>query len=145
MEARRIAGGCIPKMKMKNPANQSRIHPVPFLQAMEITLQFPRGNATVVVGTNPKVSCPCINVPCMHGLQSDEVTLCYPIIRTGSNFQNSFAVAMQYVVFITCILILLFNAYVAARNGLRAVSWEVIYVMSFVCECFFLNCFGITL
>ena len=42
---------------------------------------------------------------------------------------------MQWICFITCLVILLLNVYVAIRMGLKAVSWEAVYVMGFVCEC----------
>ena len=42
---------------------------------------------------------------------------------------------MQWICFITCLLVLLFIAYVGIRMGRNAVAWEPVYVMGFVCEC----------
>ncbi len=52
----------------------------------------------------------------------------------GTDSQNSFAIAMYYIVFVTCALVMLYNAYVAARYSLECVVWEGVWVMVILCE-----------
>ncbi len=53
---------------------------------------------------------------------------------SGTSGQEMFSTIMQWVCFITCLLILLMNLLIFFKRGRNAVSWEVCWVMCVVCE-----------
>ena len=57
-----------------------------------------------------------------------------PNYHAGTNDQLNFANGMQYVIFVMCLLVLALNLFVSIQFGRDCVSWEVVFVMGFVCK-----------
>ena len=54
--------------------------------------------------------------------------------HAGTQDQYNFANGMQYVLFIMCLCVLALNLFAALQWSRDCVSWEVVYVMVFVCK-----------
>ena len=52
----------------------------------------------------------------------------------GSQDQLNFANGMQWLLFIACLLVIAVNVLAWVKLGRACASWEVVYVMGFVCE-----------